>query len=143
MCGMRSCITLASSLMANVRRTRKGAMKNKIIALSLGLEGSAFALEEYMPVAPNALEVGVAVSPVFMTGSYDGDGEKVDAGGDPVRTGVGVQLKYAVMAGLDVELAWVYATYNEDAGDASGLLQPELGVKYAIGTSGIAVYGNL
>lgn len=118
-------------------------MKNRIALLSLALVGGAFAYDEYMPVAPGALEIDVAYAPTFVTGFYDDDGEKQDIIGDPMGNGVGVQLKYGVMPGLDLELAWVYLALNEDAGDASGFLQPEIAVKYAVGTTGIGVLGNV
>jgi hypothetical protein len=122
---------------------KEGIMKNKIALLSLALASSVFALDEYMPLPPKTLEVDLGVSPLFFSGGYDADGEKVDAVGDPGATLVGLQLKYGVMAGLDVEFAWNYEKDNEDAGEAAGLLQPELGVKYAIGDMGLAVFGNL
>jgi hypothetical protein len=93
--------------------------------MCLGLVTAGFCVDEYLPIAPQTLEVDVGVNPVI--------GENTTVTGLPV-----LQLKYGILPGLDVEAAVNYYT-----GDASGLGQPELAVKYAIGSTGLAPYLNL
>lgn len=100
-------------------------MKSRVALMCLGLVTAGFCVDEYLPIAPKTLEVDVGVNPVI--------GENTTVTGLPV-----LQVKYGILPGLDVEAAVNYYT-----GDASGLGQPELAAKYAIGSTGFAPYVNL
>jgi len=101
-------------------------MKTKVALLCLGLVSAGFCVDEYLPIAPKTLEVDVGVNPVF---------PKVgDAG-----FGIPLQVKYGVMPGLDLEVATSYAL----SGNQTGLNQPDIAAKYAIGASGFAAYLDL
>jgi hypothetical protein len=125
-------------------------MKSKVALLCLGLAGTAFSMDEYLPVQQGKLEVDLGYSFVKYTGGFDGDGERQsweDVGFpsdySPVLHNLGVQLKYGVAAGLDVELALIAVTSNDDA-DYSGFYRPEIGVKYANpAMKGAGVYANV
>ena len=107
-------------------------MKMKIALLSLGLVSLGFSLDEYMPIAPKTLELDGGYSPIFGTGGYDSTGTKGSASGSPMTHNVPLQVKYAIMNGLDAELAFTFASQNTDAGGASGFLQPDIALKYAL-----------
>jgi len=106
---------------------KEGArMKTTIALLSLGLVSTAFCLDEYMPMVKGKTEVDVGA--LYVTPEV----------GD-AATSVPLQVKYGLMAGLDLELGTTYAT----ASGASGLSQPQVAAKYAIGDNGIAVFVNV
>lgn len=100
-------------------------MKNKIAVLSLALASSVFALDEYLPVAPQTLELDAGISHLSP--------EVGDA-----ALSIPLQAKYGVMPGMDLELALNYGVSG-----STGLAQPELAAKYAIGATGIAAFVNL
>jgi hypothetical protein len=97
-------------------------MKSRVALMCLGLVTAGFCVDEYLPIAPKTLEVDVGVNPTF----YDGA---------TVTTLPVLQLKYGVMSGMDIEFA-----ANYYIGDATGLGQPDLAVKYAIGSTGLGAY---
>jgi hypothetical protein len=110
----------------DVHRKKEGTMK-KVAAISLALASSVFALDEYLPIAPKAIEVDVGVSHA----SPDG--------GDAFQK-IPLAVKYGVAQGLTVELATDYSLQD----NAAGLGQPALAVKYSIAqVEGLAVFGNL
>jgi hypothetical protein len=100
-------------------------MKNKVAVLSLALASSVFALDEYLPIAPNALEIDVGVS------------HNAPDGPDAYQT-IPLAVKYGVMEGLTLELATDFSM--QDPG--GGLGQPALAAKYTV-ADGIAVLANV
>lgn len=101
-------------------------MKNKIAVLSLAMASSVFALDEYLPIAPKAIEIDVGVSHV------------APEVGDAFQK-VPLAVKYGLAEGLTLELATDFSL--QDPG--GGLGQPELAVKYALPVEGLAVLGNV
>lgn len=100
-------------------------MKSKVALLSLALASSTFALDEYLPVAPDALELDVGVSHLAP-----------DVG--DASQGIPLQAKYGIMAGLDAELGLNYGING-----STGLAQPEVAAKYMLpGDMGLAAYVN-
>lgn len=97
----------------------------KVALISLALASSVFALDEYLPIAPKAIEVDVGVSHV----SPDG--------GDAYQK-IPLAVKYGLMEGLTLELATDFSM--QDPG--GGLAQPELAAKYTV-ADGIAVLVNV
>jgi hypothetical protein len=99
----------------------------KVALFSLALASSVFALDEYLPIAPNALEVDVGVS------------HNAPDGPDAYQS-IPLAVKYGVMPGLTLELATDYSM--QDPG--SGLGQPQLAAKYSISAvEGLAVFANV
>jgi predicted porin len=47
------------------------------------------------------------------------------------------------MTGLDVELAWTYASANDDAGGGSGFAQPAVALKYKLPSMDLSLFVNL
>ena len=117
-------------------------MKIQAALLSLGMVSAAFCVDEYQPIEKSKTEIDVGVTYIAQTGTYDHDSKKVDlpSGVSPALTGIPLQVKYGIMTGLDVELAWTYAMFNKDAGDMAGFQQPDLAVKYAFEGTGFAAY---
>jgi hypothetical protein len=97
----------------------------KIALISLALASSVFALDEYLPIAPKALEIDVGVSHVKPDG--------VDA-----SQAIPLAVKYGVMPKLTLELATDYSL----ADGGSGLGQPQLAAKYTV-ADGAAVLVNV
>jgi len=119
---------------------KKGqAMKTKIAIMSLALVSMGFCLDEYMPIAPKTLELDGGYAPSFGTGGWAGS-TSYSATGSPMTNNIPLQVKYAIMAGLDAELGWTFSSANNDAGGASGFMQPDLAVKYAIPNSNYGVF---
>lgn len=101
-------------------------MKSRIAFLSLALAGSVFALDEYMPINKNAIEIDVGVSHV-----------KPD-GGDAFQ-GIPLAVKYGITSDLTLELASGYSLQD----NASGLWQPDLALKYKVPNLDLAVFVNV
>ena len=97
----------------------------KVALLSLALASSVFALDEYLPIAPSALEVDVGVS------------HNAPDGPDAYQT-IPLAVKYGVTKELTLELATDFSM--QDPG--GGLGQPGLAAKYTV-ADGIAVFANL
>ncbi|HQF53744.1 MAG TPA: hypothetical protein PK208_01365 [Fibrobacteria bacterium] len=74
---------------------------------------------------------------------YDDEGEKFEFNGSPAVMMPGLQVKYGIIDGLDVEVALAYAMKNEDAGDVSGLAKPEIGLKYVAPDLGVGGFLNV
>lgn len=100
-------------------------MNNKIAALSLALASSVFALDEYLPIAPKALEIDVGVSHV------------APEVGDAYQA-IPLAVKYGVTDKLTLELATDFSL--QDPG--GGLGQPAIAAKYLV-TGDIAVLANV
>jgi len=99
----------------------------KVAAISLALASSVFALDEYLPIAPKAIEVDVGVS------------HNAPDGPDAYQT-IPLAVKYGLAQGLTLELATDFSM--QDPG--GGLGQPALAVKYSIAAvEGLAVFGNV
>ena len=110
-------------------------MKSRIAAASLALFTAGFGLDEYMPIAPRTLEVDVGYSPILTRDSWDDRFEGLTG----TTHSVPLQVKYGIMEGLDVALAFAYASTGGDIGEASGVRQPELGIKYALPNTDFAL----
>jgi hypothetical protein len=125
-------------------------MKLRMTALALLLTGTAFSMDEYLPVEKGKLEVDVGYLFAKETGFFDGDGERISWDDDPfypdgyspATHSIPLQLKYGILKGLDLEFAWMAVFTNEDAGDQSGMYRPEIGVKYADMELGAGVFAN-
>jgi len=125
-------------------------MKKRIALLGLLMAGSAFSMDEYLPVQQGKLEVDLGYSFAKPTGVFDDDGKRQsweDLGApddySPILNAFNLQLKYGIAAGLDLELALTGLVGNDDA-DVSGTDRPEIGVKYATpAMGGAGVYANI
>ena len=132
-------------------------MNKRIALLGLLMAGSAFSMDEYLPVQQGKLEVDLGYAFVKPTGFFDDDGERQswdDLGAPDDYSAMAnaflLQLKYGIAPGLDVELAWSAAIANDDAQDnpfvgyGSGFVRPEIGLKYANPSmKGAGVFANL
>lgn len=98
----------------------------RIALLSLALAGGAFALDEYMPLAPGVLELDAGIS-------------HVSPDGGSASQSIPLQVKYGIVSGLDVELGLSYSL----ADNASGLDQPALALKYQLPDMDLAAYVNV
>lgn len=109
----------------DVHRKKEGTMK-KVAAISLALASSVFALDEYLPIAPKAIEVDVGVT------------HNAPDGGDASQA-IPLAVKYGIMEGLTLELATDYSAAENN----SGVGQPQVALKYAIGDMGLAPFLNV
>jgi len=118
-------------------------MKRTLSAVAVAAV-SSFALDQYAPLAPKTLEVDLGATYQSATGYYDVDGKKQDIEeGSPAITTPNLQLKYGIIPGLDLEVAAAYQMNNKDAGDISGLDQPEVAVKYGHPELGAGAFVNV
>jgi len=128
-------------------------MKRTLSAVALAT-ASTFAFDQYLPVAPKALETDVMYTYSAGTGGYDADGKKHDlkipnedrtgtTTLSPVTQMPSLALKYGIIPGLDAELALTYTVKNKDAGDVKGLDRPQLAVKYAHPELGVGGFVNV
>lgn len=118
-------------------------MKRTLSAVALAT-ASTFAFDQYLPVAPKALETDVMYSYTANTGGYDPDGKKQDFEDlSPAVQAPSLALKYGIIPGLDAELALAYSLKNKDAGDVSGLDRPQIAVKYAHPELGVGGFVNV
>lgn len=120
-------------------------MKKVVAIIGLAMVGSSFALDEYLSIEAGKVELDAGYWYVGSTGVYDPDGEKQDYPGDasPAMNLIPLQVKYGITPGLDVELAAVAAFYNEDAGDRSGIMAPDIALKYTHTPVNAGVYVDL
>jgi hypothetical protein len=107
------------------------SFKTKIAIACLGLASASFAVDEYLPIGPGAWELDAGYSLTKGTGSYDANGDKQDAVGDPMVHGIPLQIKYGVATGMDLELYLPVTSQNDDAGGKTGVDRPELALKYS------------
>lgn len=109
-------------------------MKHLSLLVPFVLAGSLFAMDEYLPVKEKTIEVDVGYGLVNITGYFDDDGKKQDLSNEysPAMSMIPIQIKYGIIPGLDVEVMVPITMLNEDAGDASGLSQPSVGLKYVV-----------
>ncbi len=130
-------------------------MKNWTKAVSLigmTLVGYSYGLDEYLPVEAQKLEVDVGYSLLNATGNFDGDSKKQDLadGFSTMGHGIPVQLKYGIIPGLDVEVAWAFQIISSEMKilntkldtTVSGFGQPEIALKYALMDIGAGAYVN-
>lgn len=122
-------------------------MKKIAIPAILVAASSVLAFDQYLPLSKGKLETDVMFTHTAGTGFYDGDGKKQDAEGSPAVEMPSIQLKYGIIDGLDAELYLEYDFVNEDAsatGEAvSGLVRPQLALKYAHPELGLGGYLNV
>ncbi len=106
-------------------------LKTKIAIACLGLASASFAVDEYLPIGQGAWEIDVGYAGTKGTGGYDANGDKQDVVGSPMTNAVPLQVKYGVMAGMDLELYVPVVSNNTDAGGKAGVDRPELALKYS------------
>lgn len=120
-------------------------MKKGIALLSMSLASAAFAVDEYLPIEAGKLEVDVGYSYAAVNGGYDDEGEKQD-GLEGSGNLIPVQVKYGIIPGLDVEAVWAFSSLSVETpigdADASGFMQPEIAVKYALMDLGAGAFFN-
>jgi hypothetical protein len=110
--------------------------------------GSAFCLDEYLPIETKKLEIDLGYGFMSVTGGYDDGGTKQDLPSGMSESGnmVPLQIKYGIMPGLDVSLAWAFQTLSislpSPATDVSnsGFGQPDIAVKYAMMDLGLGAF---
>lgn len=129
-------------------------MKKAIAMIGIGMIGSSFGLDEYLPVETGKLEVDVGYSLMNSTGNYDTAGKKQDLpdGSSHMGHAIPLQLKYGILPGLDVELLWAFQMESMETNlpaplpdideSISGFGQPEIALKYALMNIGLGAYVN-
>jgi hypothetical protein len=132
---------------------KKDVMKKSALII-MALAGTAFCLDEYLPVEKNKIEVDLAYGFVNGTGLYDSAGKNHDFVSGQTGSGhaIPLQIKYGIIPGLDVELLWSFNI--EKAGTPgfapllipdwdttrSGMGQPDIALKYALMDVGVGAY---
>jgi hypothetical protein len=128
-------------------------MRKAALLFTLGLAGSAYCLDEYLPIEAGKFEGDIGYGFLYSTSTYDNDGKKQDIPGDGSITGhnIPLQIKYGIMPGLEVSVGWAFTavTTKSDLGilgkvddTQSGLGQPDIAVKYALMDLGLGVFGD-
>jgi hypothetical protein len=121
-------------------------MRKAAIVLTLGMIGSGYCLDEYLPIEAKKLEVDLGYSFMSQTGAYDNDAKKQDMPTDVSASGhmIPLQIKYGIMPGLDVSLGWAFqiASLSIPGLDTtmSGFGQPDIAVKYALMDLGLGFF---
>lgn len=96
---------------------------------ALGLAASAYALDEYLPLAPRVMEIDVGVERSTVLGSFDKDWEKQDNESKENPFSLPLQGKFGLSEGLEGSMAIHYIA-NDKWGHA-GFDRPVLALKYA------------
>jgi hypothetical protein len=117
-------------------------MRRAAMLFTLGMIGTGYCLDEYLPIEAKKLEIDAAYNYVSANGAYDADSKKQDVIGSPALNLVPLQVKYGVMPGLDVSVAWAFQSFNKDAGDKGGFGQPDVAVKYALTDIGLGFFAD-
>jgi hypothetical protein len=121
-------------------------MRKAAMIFALGMVGTGYCLDEYLPIEAKKLEVDVGYAFMSATGGYDSSGSKQDLG-DVSITGnaIPLQFKYGIMPGLDVSLGWAFTMLSVDlpvlgSSTAKGFGQPDIAVKYAMMDMGVGAF---
>ncbi len=126
----------------------------KITAIAtLALAGSAFCLDEYLPVEKSKLQVDVGYNLLKPSGAFDSSGKSQDFVSGESRTyhSIPLQLKYGIIPGLDVEVLWAFNIQSMSSPAIPGLMakmdstakgfgQPDIALKYALMDIGVGAF---
>lgn len=128
-------------------------MRKAAMLFTLGMVGTGFCMDEYLPIEAGKLEVDVGYGFLSATGIYDSSGSKEDLPDGSSITGhnIPLQLKYGIMPGLEVSLGWAFSMLSTEMDfgplgkfdtTLSGFAQPEIAVKYAMMDLGLGFFAD-
>jgi hypothetical protein len=101
----------------------------RLSVAAIGMAASAFALDEYMPLAPRVMEIDVGFERSSQLGYYDKSWEMVDKEMDKNPVSIPLQGKFGLSEGLEGSMSIHYIA--EDVRGHAGFDRPVLALKYA------------
>jgi len=94
-----------------------------------GLSSRAWALDEYLPLAPRVMEIDLGFERSAVNGYFDESWERVENVADKNPSAMPIQGKFGLIDGLEGSMAVNFITLDVDG--KTGFDRPILGLKYA------------